>query len=243
MNEFPLPHILDFLQKIVLFNTLDRTVIKQIIADTQIAFYPKDEIIIKHGEGSSGFLYVVQTGCARVTITNDAGAEILVELRGEGDIFGAISLLQGQKGLFNVIVDEDLIVFLIPKGVMETLLIEHDDFKRYFGSSLARNFQAVRKSADHQLTLFTRDNQLSIDKFLTGKRVHIRRGKGHKDRLVPLPDFTYEGLRELWKRHRHPELIFPNATGSLKKNSTGNNAYGQGRCPKSHESCGYGMRH
>ena len=48
------------------------------------------------------------------------------------------------------------------------------------------------------------------------KRVHIRRGKGHKDRLVPLPDLTYQALRELWKRHRHPYLIFPNSNGSLK---------------------------
>lgn len=48
------------------------------------------------------------------------------------------------------------------------------------------------------------------------KLVHIRRGKGHKDRLVPLPDFTLIGLRELWKRHRHPRLIFPNANGSFK---------------------------
>jgi len=48
------------------------------------------------------------------------------------------------------------------------------------------------------------------------KRVHIRRGKGHKDRLVPLPDLTLQALRELWKRHRHPCLIFPNANGSLQ---------------------------
>ena len=48
------------------------------------------------------------------------------------------------------------------------------------------------------------------------KRVHIRRGKGHKDRLVPLPDLTLLALRELWSRHRHPKLIFPNGTGSLK---------------------------
>ena len=47
-------------------------------------------------------------------------------------------------------------------------------------------------------------------------RVHIRRGKGHKDRLVPLPDLTLLGLRALWKKHRHPKLIFPNANGSLK---------------------------
>ena len=47
------------------------------------------------------------------------------------------------------------------------------------------------------------------------KRVHIRRGKGHKDRLVPLPDLTLQGLREVWRRHRHPYLLFPKATGLL----------------------------
>ena len=46
------------------------------------------------------------------------------------------------------------------------------------------------------------------------KLVHIRRGKGHKDRLVPLPELTLTGLRELWKKHRHPTLLFPNANGS-----------------------------
>ena len=49
------------------------------------------------------------------------------------------------------------------------------------------------------------------------KRVHIRRGKGHKDRLVPLPDLTLRALRALWSKHRNPDLIFPNAKGSLKK--------------------------
>ena len=48
------------------------------------------------------------------------------------------------------------------------------------------------------------------------KLVHIRRGKGHKDRLVPLPELTLIALRELWSRHRHPTLIFPNATGSME---------------------------
>lgn len=47
-------------------------------------------------------------------------------------------------------------------------------------------------------------------------QVHIRRGKGHKDRLVPLPDLTYRGLRALWSKHRHPRLLFPNASGSME---------------------------
>jgi len=46
------------------------------------------------------------------------------------------------------------------------------------------------------------------------KRVHVRRGKGNKDRLIPLPDLTYQALRDLWRTHRHPLLLFPNANGS-----------------------------
>lgn len=47
-------------------------------------------------------------------------------------------------------------------------------------------------------------------------RVHIRRGKGHKDRMVPLPDQTLYALRMLWRTHRHPSWLFPNAKGSIQ---------------------------
>ena len=46
------------------------------------------------------------------------------------------------------------------------------------------------------------------------QQLHIRRGKGHKDRLAPLPDLTYRALRALWCKHRHPRWLFPSAVGS-----------------------------
>ena len=39
--------------------------------------------------------------------------------------------------------------------------------------------------------------------------LHIHRGKGAKDRFVPLPSATYQLLREYWVTHRNPKLIFP----------------------------------
>lgn len=48
------------------------------------------------------------------------------------------------------------------------------------------------------------------------KRVHIRRGKGHKDRMVPLPERTLHALRMYWRMHRHPAWLFPNAKGSIQ---------------------------
>jgi site-specific recombinase XerD len=39
--------------------------------------------------------------------------------------------------------------------------------------------------------------------------VHVRAGKGKKDRYVPLPQATRDVLRKHWLTHRHPRLLFP----------------------------------
>jgi len=46
---------------------------------------------------------------------------------------------------------------------------------------------------------------------IDGKRmmVHIHRGKGAKDRYIPLPLSTLLALRQYWLTHRHPTLLFP----------------------------------
>ena len=47
--------------------------------------------------------------------------------------------------------------------------------------------------------------------------VHIHRGKGAKDRLLPLPVSTLEVLRNYWKQHGNERLIFP--AGRRNRNS------------------------
>lgn len=39
--------------------------------------------------------------------------------------------------------------------------------------------------------------------------VHIRKGKGRKDRYVPLPERTLDQLRGYWRQHGHPQWLFP----------------------------------
>jgi len=46
------------------------------------------------------------------------------------------------------------------------------------------------------------------------QRVHVRLGKGKKDRYVPLPKVTLAALRRYWTTHRHPRLLFPNQNGT-----------------------------
>ena len=46
--------------------------------------------------------------------------------------------------------------------------------------------------------------------------IHVHRGKGAKDRYVPLPQYTLKMLRAYWRTHRNPVWIFPFRTQSGK---------------------------
>jgi len=39
--------------------------------------------------------------------------------------------------------------------------------------------------------------------------IHVQRGKGNKDRYVPLPQSTLDMLRRYWATHRNPTWLFP----------------------------------
>lgn len=43
--------------------------------------------------------------------------------------------------------------------------------------------------------------------------VHVRGGKGGKDRYLPLPTKTLAMLRDYWSGHRHSEWLFPDTNG------------------------------
>jgi len=49
------------------------------------------------------------------------------------------------------------------------------------------------------------------------KLIHVRLGKGAKDRYVPLPDSTLKMLRDYWKTHRNETWIFPRLGRSGKE--------------------------
>lgn len=53
--------------------------------------------------------------------------------------------------------------------------------------------------------------------------VHVHRGKGAKDRYVPLPTNTLSMLRNYWKTHRHPRLLFPALGRSMRDGSGAKN--------------------
>jgi integrase/recombinase XerD len=69
-------------------------------------------------------------------------------------------------------------------------------------------------------------------------QVHIRRGKGHKDRLVPLPELTYRALRALWCKHRNPQLLFPSPIHAINTSTHMDRGGAQAAMKKVVQQCG-----
>lgn len=81
------------------------------------------------------------------------------------------------------------------------------------------------------------------------QQLHVRGGKGAKDRFVPLPMKTYHSMQDYWLLHRNPLLIFPalgrggiNGSTSTKPMSVSTVQGGLNRALKSAGLSGRGIR-
>ncbi|MCA1988863.1 MAG: DUF294 nucleotidyltransferase-like domain-containing protein [Desulfarculus sp.] len=146
MGDFPLPRIKDFIRRVTPFDTLGEDELSAVVARMEIAYFPRGEVIIRAGGPPATDLAIIQSGSVKVTLPEMDGGEILVDIRGEGETFGAVSLLQGSQALFEVTAREDVIAFLLPAAKFRELVDRNPAFKRHFSFSLARNLQAVQRN-------------------------------------------------------------------------------------------------
>ena len=89
-------------------------------------------------------------------------------------------------------------------------ILTHDEIERIINSTREERYQT------YILTLYSMGLRLGEalnlcvgDIDARKNRIHIRGGKGNKDRYVVLPTLTLYALRRYWASHRHPEFIFP----------------------------------
>jgi integrase/recombinase XerD len=74
-----------------------------------------------------------------------------------------------------------------------------------------------------QEALYLEVGDIDSDRML----IHVHRGKGAKDRMVPLPPQTLAVLREHWKSHRNPRLVFPALSHGQRQAATAQSPLGK----------------
>ena len=148
MADFPMPRVLDFVKSVTPFDTLPEPDLLNAVSKMEIEFFPAGAEIMIQGQPPPEHLYLIHSGSIkRVLKGSGSEAEVLVNILGEGDMFGGLAIMRGQVNLFTVLAREDLICYLLPAQEFTGLAERHPHFKSYFQGTLTQIIRASREQA------------------------------------------------------------------------------------------------
>jgi CBS domain-containing protein len=132
----------------------------------EIVFHPVGARLLVRGGAPSQHLYVIRKGAVRLEREGQT-----LQVLEEGEIFGFTSLISG-KATLDVIVEEDLLAYRLPKKQFEALLA-HAPFAGRFASGLAGR---LRNSLERsQVVSFQPDLAVPVSTLLRGRPVRVPR--------------------------------------------------------------------
>jgi uncharacterized membrane protein len=112
------PSIFEDVPIFALLDADERDVLAQ---QVEVRRFSKHKLIFRTGD-LGGRAYVTQQGTVRVSMIDEAGEEVVVDMAGPGDIFGLSSLLAGANHLTTAVAVEDTTAIEIDRHDLETLL-------------------------------------------------------------------------------------------------------------------------
>lgn len=134
------------------FSLLDNVSLKHIEKNAQIAYYPKDTLLIDENVIPPAFFLIIKG------IVEARDTEELIDIYHNDDVFGGIELLKNQPSRYQYRVYEELICYEISKDVFLELCQNNSEFRHYFFSSIVERINMLQerkesaKMADMMLT-------------------------------------------------------------------------------------------
>ena len=133
--------IAEFLRAHPPFDTVDEPMLEEVARNTEIEFHPARTTIVDVAEAPLEHGWVVRTGSVELLIDGR-----LLDLMGEGELFGFVSLLSEDPPDFIARAAEDALIYRIPADVLRPVL-QHPAFVRFVTQVMNRR---VRLLAGHQ---------------------------------------------------------------------------------------------
>ena len=127
-----------FLSGVVPFSFLPPEEIETAVSQLTMVHYPRDTILFVQGRTRIGYLYILQKGAAE-RYYEDSKKKTMLEILGEGDIYGGISMLLNDGiSVRTMRVTEDSFFYLLPNQPFIDICNRNDAFTEYFTDIFGR---------------------------------------------------------------------------------------------------------
>ncbi len=203
-SHFPLLRVLNFLRTVTPFDNLETKELEWLVNRLELAYFPQGKRILNKGDSPPPHLYIIQNGAVKLSLTDESDNDVLVDIRGAGDYFGATSILQDKPITYDISAQQDLVVLMLPAGDLKRLKNKYPEFSRFFDVSLARTIKAVRHSTAFQHLPPMGPISISLDLYMTGKRAADLMSK---DLLTCAPDLSIRTAARLMAQRRVSSIV------------------------------------
>jgi CBS domain-containing protein len=124
--------VVAFLKYVPPFQFLDEPALSHLAVGMSMEFFPKGTTILRQGGPASGYLYVIKKGGVKVFRRSAGGEDTIIEFRGQGDLFGYLSLFGGDKSRAYVVTVEDTTCYTIRRETVRHLLDSNNAVREFF---------------------------------------------------------------------------------------------------------------
>lgn len=153
--------VIEFLKTVPPFQFLPQGELSRLVSSTTLEYFPKDGTIIRAGHRASEVLYIVHKGAVQLALRTKVGKELVFDLRGEGEIFGLLSLMGRDIARFDVTAVEDALCYSIPGTVIQELASRYPEFSEYLvRASITRYLDRSLKELRDQTNLMGNTERL-----------------------------------------------------------------------------------
>ncbi len=131
-----LGRVIEFLGSHSPFDLVNPSVLGKLAESVEIIYYADRKIIFKENDLPGSHCFVVRKG--RVNLYKGGDEEdILMDVCGNGDLFGIRSMLSDENYKLSAIVENEALVYCIPVDRMRDFIREHPAVSQFFAAGLA----------------------------------------------------------------------------------------------------------
>ncbi|MEW6600698.1 MAG: DUF294 nucleotidyltransferase-like domain-containing protein [Nitrospirota bacterium] len=165
-----LEEVIGFLRNTPPFQFLDEPALKNVALGLSMDFYPKETVILKQDGPPSNAVRIIKKGSVKISMTTESGMDSVIDFRGEGDSFGFVSLVAGDRQKTTVVAADDTICYVLGREKVLKLIETTPAVAEYFMSHLKRyvdrtfeqmNGRGIAYSGTDRLLFTTRAGDIS----------------------------------------------------------------------------------
>jgi CBS domain-containing protein len=196
---------INFLKSIPPFQFLHDKAVRSIAGNLSMEFFPGNSQILTQGGPPSDSLRIIKKGGVKIFFSNED--EIIIDYRGEGECFGYISLISGDRSRTNVQAIEDTICYGIPKNIILQIINTEPLFGEYFMKSFFKNYIDKTYQEMRNKNLLFKEGEKLL--YTTPVKDIVS-----KTAVTSTEDITIKEAAGIMTRNMISSLIFTNKAGS-----------------------------